>query len=259
MDQIQSDIESNDTEVAVKKQALSEAQEARDIARGRRNEAEKKRLEAETNMVILIEKESDIQKQLELKERALQKLQEKENEEFQALIDNKNEEIQKLQQELKVVQTKLTLEEETARSFREQFQEASEELDDKSVRVQDLEKEQRKLETQLEIEKMKAGQLLMLATAASKSQHHQEIEVQYRTYFLCFPTILLRGYRLVLCIHVSTTNWLHKQIIKIMLMFQLLGCSLLQESHHEDCSPAVETLAFDDVFVQPVCGWQKSL
>ena len=253
MDQIQSDIESNDTEVAVKKQALSEAQEARDIARGRLNEAEKKRLEAETNMVILIEKESGIEKQLELKKRALQKLQEKENE------APKNEEIQKLQQELKVVQTKLTLEEETARSFREQFQEASEELDDKSVRVQDLEKEQRKLETQLEIEKMKAGQLLMLATAASKSQHHQEIEVQCRTYFLCSPTILLRGYRLVLCIHVSTTNWLHKQIIKIMLMFQLLGCSLLQESHHEDCSPAVETLAFDDVFVQPVCGWQKSL
>ena len=182
MDQIQSDIESNDTEVAVKKQALSEAQDARDIARGRLNEAEKKRLEAEMNMVILTEKESSIQRQLELKERelnALQKLAE-----FQALVDNKNEEIQKLQRELKVIQTELTLEEEKARSFQEQFQQASKELADRSARVQDLEKEQRKLETQLEIERMRVGQLRMVATATSKSQHHQEIEVQCRTYFM---------------------------------------------------------------------------
>ena len=177
VDQIQSDIRSNDTEVAVKKQALSEAQDVRDIARGRLNEAEKKRLEAETNMVILTEKESNIQRQLELKERelnALQKLLEKENEEFQALVDNKNEEIQKLHQ---VIQTKLTVEGEKGCSFQEQFQQASKELADKSARIQDLEKEQLKLETQLEIEKMRVGQLLMVATTASTSKHHQEIEV----------------------------------------------------------------------------------
>ena len=108
----------------------------------------------------------------------LQKVQEKENKELQALIKRKNEEFQVLQQELKAVQNELTLEEEKVRYFQEQFQQASGELVDKSARVQDLEREQRKLETQLEIERLRAGQLLMLATAASKSQHHQEIEVQ---------------------------------------------------------------------------------
>ena len=187
VEEIQSDIGLNDTEIAVNKQALCEAQHARDISWGRLNEAEKKTLEAKSNMVKLTEKESNIQRQLELKERelnALQKLQEKETKELQALIVNKNEEIQKLRQELIVVQTKLILEEEKAHSIQEQFRQASKELTDKSARVQDLEKEQRKLETQLEIEKMRAGQLLMLATAASKSQHHQEIEVQCRTYFM---------------------------------------------------------------------------
>ena len=180
-EEIQNDIGSNDAAVALTKQALSEAQDARDTARGRLNEAEEKRLEAKTNVAMLTEKVTSNQRQLQLKEQelnVLQKVQENENKEFQALIKRKNEEFQVLQQELKAVQNELTLEEEKARYFQEQFQQASGELADKSARVHDLEREQRKLETQLEIERLKAGQLLMLATAASKSQHHQEIEVQ---------------------------------------------------------------------------------
>ena len=165
-------------EAAAKKNALSDAQNARDAARGRRNEVEKKTLEAQTHVGVLTKKMSDVQRQLELKEselKAAQKLQEKENEEFQALI---NEEIQKLQQNLEVIQTELTSEREKALSFREQFQQASKEFADKSARVQSLEKAQQKLETQLDIERMRVDQLQKLADSAAESQHNQEMEVR---------------------------------------------------------------------------------
>ena len=32
-------------------------------------------------------------------------------------------------------------------------------------------------------------------------------------------------------------------------------CTCIDVCPEEDCSPAVETSAFDDEFVKPICGW----
>ena len=172
-------MQSKDTEVAAKKYALSEAQNAKDIASGRLNEVEKKTLEVQANVGVLTKKVSDIQRQLKLKESVLKATQEEENEEFQALI---NEEIQNLQQKLEVIRTNLTSERDKALSFQVQFQQASKELADKLARVQSLEKAQQNVETQLDIERMRVDQLQKLAVPASESQHNQEMEVQYEVY-----------------------------------------------------------------------------
>ena len=173
--QIQHGMQAKDTEVAAKKYALSEAQNARDIARDRLSDVEKQTLEVQTNVGVLTKKVSDIQRQLKSKEsdlKATQKLQETENEEFQV----------KLQQKLEDIQTELASERDKALSLQEQFQQGSKELADKSARVRSLEKAQQKVETQLDIERMRVDQLQKLAASASESQHNQEMEVQYEVY-----------------------------------------------------------------------------
>ena len=173
--QIQHGMQAKDTEVAANKYALSEAQNARDIARDRLSEVEKQTLEVQTNVGVLTKKVSDIQRQLKSKEsdlKATQTLQEKENEEFQV----------KLQQKLEDIQTELASERDKNLSLQEQFQQASKELADKSARVRSLEKAQQKVETQLDIERMRVDQLQKLAASASESQHNQEMEVQYEVY-----------------------------------------------------------------------------
>ena len=54
-----------------------------------------------------------------------------------------------------------------------------------------------------------------------------------------------------------TTNWLHKLIIKCRHFDCWAAVFFRADINEEDCSPAVETSAFDDEFVKPVRGWQK--
>ena len=65
-----------------------------------------------------------------------------------------------------------------------------------------------------------------------------------------------RGSRLVLSIYVEWGSTNHELASHQMPTFGLLACSLLLDvCPEEDCSPAVETSAFDDEFVKPIRGW----
>ena len=179
--QITTDIVLKDTELVIKKQAVSEAQNAKILARGRLIDVKKKAVEVQTKVTVLIKKSNEIQKQLQLREDelvALQALHDREKGKLQHVIDNRNEEIQKLRQDLQVIQDELASEKEKAHSVRKQLQQATQELTDKSARVQELEWARQKLETLLDSERKRVDLLLMRATSASNSQqHNREIEV----------------------------------------------------------------------------------
>ena len=173
MQELQSAIESKDMELVVNKQTATEAQNARDIVRGRLDEIGKKAVEVQTNVAALSKISSDTQDQLELKQRNLEASQK-----GQGDVDRAHKEIQKLQEELEAVQAELASEKEKARSLPNQLQQAKKELAEKSVRVQELESAQQKLETSLESQRERVDQLLMQKSIASDlEQHNTEMKV----------------------------------------------------------------------------------
>ena len=183
--ELQSAIESKDVELILHKQTATEAQNARDIARGRLDEVGKKAVEVQTNVALLSKKSSDTQHQVELKRRnleALQKGQQLKKKRFQGDIDT---ELQKLQEELAAIQAELASEKEKARSLPEQLQQAMKEVAEKSARVQELESAQQKLDTLLEHQRERVNQLLMQRGVASKlQQHNTEMKVLILLVFL---------------------------------------------------------------------------
>ena len=162
-------------------QTTTEAQIARDIARGTLDEVGKKAVEAKTNATVLSKISSDTQYQLELRQRNLVALGEGQvlkKEQFQGDVDHTHMEIQKLHKELKAVQAELASGREKARSLLEQLQQAKKELAEKSARVQELESVQQKLETSLENQRERVDLLLMQKSMASDLQQHiTEIKV----------------------------------------------------------------------------------
>ena len=170
MQELQSAIESKDMELVVNKQTATEAQNARDIVRGRLDEIGKKAVEVQIAVAALGKISSDTQDQLELKQRNLKK--------GQGDVDHTHKEIQKLQEELEAVQAELASEKEKARFLPNQLQQAKKELAEKSVRVQELESAQQKLETSLENQRERVDQLLMQKSVASDlHQHNTEMKV----------------------------------------------------------------------------------
>ena len=173
MQELQSAIESKDMELVVNKQTATEAQNARDIVRGRLDEIGKKAVEVQTAVAALSKISSDTQFQLEIKQRNLKALQK-----GQGDVDRTHKEIQKLQEELEAVQAELASEKEKARCLPNQLQQAKKELAEKSVRVQELESAQQKLETSLENQRERVDQLLMQKSVASDlQQHNTEMKV----------------------------------------------------------------------------------
>ena len=168
-------------ELVISKQTATEAQIARDVARGSLDDVGKKAVEVQSNVAALIKISSDTQQELELKRRNLEALRKSpvsKKEQFQGDVDHTHKEIQKLQEELKAVQAELASEKEKARSLPEQLQQAKKELAEKSVRVQELESAQQKLETSLENQREKVDLLLMQKSVASDlQQHNNEIKV----------------------------------------------------------------------------------
>ena len=191
--ELQSSIESKDMELVINKQTATEAQNARDIARGRLDDIGKKAVEVQSNVAMLTKISSDTQDQLELKRKnleALRKGSRSKEEHFKGDIDHTHKEIQELQEELKAVQAELASEMEKARSLPEQLQQAKKELAEKSVRVQELESAQQKLETSLENQRERVDLLLMQKSAASDLQQHN-IEIKVLIKCLCimlYPT-----------------------------------------------------------------------
>ena len=167
-------------ELVISKQTATEAQIARDVARGRLDDVGKKAVEVQSNVAALTKISSDTQQELELKRRnleALRKVPVSKKEQFQGDVDHTHKEIQKLQEELKAVQAELASEKEKARSLPGQLQQAKKELAEKSVRVQELESAQQKLETSLENQRERVDLLLMQKSVASDLQQHNEIKV----------------------------------------------------------------------------------
>ncbi len=182
MKEIRSGIESKDTELVVKKQTSSGAQNARALAKEKFEQVKQDAVQVQTRVTQLITKRTEMLKLLEQKEcglRTLQRVQEREKGELQSLIDEKNNEIARLKQELEAVQAELAAEKQKASSLQRRLQHATEDLAGKSARVQELEWARQKLETLLDSERKRVDQLLMQQTAASNSQQQytKEIEV----------------------------------------------------------------------------------
>ena len=171
--ELQSAIELKDMELVVNKQTATEAQNARDIVRGRLDEIGKKAVEVQTAVAALSKISSDTQDQLDLKQRNLEASQK-----GQGDVDRTHKEILKLQEELEAVQAELASEKEKARSLPNQLQQAKKELAEKSARVQERESAQQKLETSLESQRERVDQLLMQKSVASDlQQHNTEMKV----------------------------------------------------------------------------------
>ena len=171
--ELQSAIESKDMELVVNKQTATEAQNARDIVRGRLDEIGKKAVEVQTKVAALSKISSDTQYQLDFKQRNLKALQK-----GQGDVDRTHKEILKLQEELTAVLAELASDKEKDRSLPEQLQQAKKELAEKSERVQELESTQQKLETSLENQRERVDQLLMQKSVASDlQQHNAEMKV----------------------------------------------------------------------------------
>ena len=187
MQELQSAIELKDMELVVNKQTATEAQNARDIARGKLDEVGKKAVEIQTNVAALSKISSDTRYQLEIRRRNLDALRNGQDD-----VDHTHKEIQKLQEELKTIQAELASEKEKARSLPEQLQQAKKELAEKSARVQELELAQQKLETSLENQRERVDQLLMQKSVAlDLHQHNTEMKVLISCLcILLYPTAL---------------------------------------------------------------------
>ena len=182
--QLQSDIETEDMELAKKKQTATEAQIARDIARGRLDEVGQ---EVVTNVELLIKKSSDTYHQLELKQSELKALRK-----FPGKKENHTiQEIQNLREEHAAIQTELASQKEKARSFPEQLQHAYKELAEKSAIAQERVLAQKILETSLEHKRETVDQLLIQEGDFSDLQHCREIKVLFSKDFLCILIIYL--------------------------------------------------------------------
>ena len=197
MQELQSTIESKDMELVVNKQTATEAQIARDVARGRLEDVGKKAVEVQSNVAALTKISSDTQQELELKRKNLEALRKgpvSKKEQFQGDVDHTHKEIRKLQKELKAVQAELASEKEKARSLPRQLQQAKKELAEKSVRVQELESAQQKLETSLENQRERVDLLLMQKSVASDLQQHNieiKVLVKYSLHDVIFNSLYL--------------------------------------------------------------------
>ena len=180
--QLQSGIESKDKKLVVKKQDVTEAQNARDIARGRLDQVGKKAVETQTKVALPIKKSSDTQGKLDsaLKQRK-----------FKGVLDHTDKGVQKLQEELEAIQIKLKQSDQKkmARPLLEQLQQATKDLPAKSAKAQEQEWEQKKLETLLEHERERTVQLRMQASVAPDLQRDKEIKVRCYLIMLCYGVI----------------------------------------------------------------------
>ena len=187
MEEIRSRIVSKDTELMVKKQTSSEAQNARTLSRKNYERVRQDAVQVQTRVTQLITQENGILKLLEQKQcrlRTLQRAQEREKGELQSLIDEKSDEIPRLKQELEAVQAELVSEKKksSCNCLQKRLQQATEDLAGKSARVQELEWVRQKLETLLDSERKRVDQLLMQQTAASNSQQQYAKEIEVTSY-----------------------------------------------------------------------------
>ena len=146
---------------------------------------------AHMRVKMLLEKKSEVERQLKLRQselRFLQQLQrhlrksedggrDREGEELGKVLIEKNKEVTRLQEELREVEKELECAREEVHSLREELQIVTVELAEKSARVQELERTRDKLEGYLDWERRRVDMLLIQSTVSSKEVLLKEIKV----------------------------------------------------------------------------------
>ena len=148
---------------------------------------------------MLLEKKSEVERQLKLRQnelRFLQKLQghlresedggwDKEGEELREVLTQKDKEVRRLQEQLNEVEKELECAREEAHSFKEGLQRVTVELEEKSATVQELEKRRDKLEESVNWQRKLVEMLLIQSTAAASSKEALLREIKVPMSFFC--------------------------------------------------------------------------
>ena len=184
-------VEADEQQLCVVTNLLAQATQLSVTASNKRILTKHQATSAHMRVKMLLEKKSEVERQLKLRQselRFLQHLQghlresedggwDREDEELGKVLIQKDEEVRRLQEQLSEVEKELAGAREEAHSLSEELQRVTVELEEKSARVQELEREMDKLEGYLDWERRRVDMLLIQSTASSKEVLLKEIKV----------------------------------------------------------------------------------
>jgi len=159
------------------------AQREKAIVKQRFAQARKNALDVQMKTTRLIEKEHQLETQLELKQYELKLLSkhsasEKYQHKLKLIIANKDAEIKNLQGEICRLNTELEATRRAAYVFRKKLQQVTKELEVKSAEVRQLERARLELRDDLDWERKRVDMLMMQrSNSRSGDKYNKEIEV----------------------------------------------------------------------------------